>query len=396
MTQDTANGPDEGFVEQVKDALEKLYDYPALHRHPLAQRFAQERNEPPGHPLRRDLIAAIESLNPGGTAMRSVPARLYNLLHMHYIGGMTLHEAANDLGISSRQAYRDLRRGQQGVAEMLWYKWGQSDRPQQAESEVGPLAALSSLEQEVQRLNRHITTVALDDLLVGALGAVEKLAAESNRHITVNMPPEAQPIATNSVIARQVLLHLLSYAVRTSSGPDIALDVDMQNTTPVLTLHYTTSHSEPLPPTIAHLITQLRWTFARDDSDATRLTLTLRPFERSVLIIDDNEGLVDLMKRYLSGAAYHVLSATNGTDGLQLATDSTPDVIIMDVMMPGMDGWEVLQRLRTQASTQAIPVIICSVIHDPELAASLGANAVIAKPVTKEAILNALDSVYQP
>jgi CheY-like chemotaxis protein len=60
------------------------------------------------------------------------------------------------------------------------------------------------------------------------------------------------------------------------------------------------------------------------------------------------------------------------------------------VMMPGMDGWEVLQRLRNHPDTQHIPVIICSVFNDPELAYALGASSFLSKPVRREDIIKAL------
>jgi CheY-like chemotaxis protein len=70
-----------------------------------------------------------------------------------------------------------------------------------------------------------------------------------------------------------------------------------------------------------------------------------------------------------------------------------PEVIILDVMMPGIDGWELLQRLKTLRETQLIPVIICSVINDPELAFALGASQYVPKPVTREALLRALHAL---
>lgn len=67
-----------------------------------------------------------------------------------------------------------------------------------------------------------------------------------------------------------------------------------------------------------------------------------------------------------------------------------PDVILLDVMMPHQDGWQVLQRLQAQVGTQHIPVIVCSVFDDPELARSLGAVDFLPKPVSRLQLLRAL------
>jgi CheY-like chemotaxis protein len=110
----------------------------------------------------------------------------------------------------------------------------------------------------------------------------------------------------------------------------------------------------------------------------------------SVLVIDDNEGLVKLIGRYLTDQACRVTAAADGREGLRLAQEEAPDAIILDVMIPQVHGWEVLQRLRNHPKTASIPVIICSVINDPELAQSLGASLFLPKPVSRSKILAAL------
>jgi CheY-like chemotaxis protein len=85
--------------------------------------------------------------------------------------------------------------------------------------------------------------------------------------------------------------------------------------------------------------------------------------------------------------------ANNGPKGIELAQQLQPNVIILDVMIPEMDGWEILQRLRSTPATKAIPVVICSVFYDPELAFTLGAVDVLKKPVRKEDLVAALKKI---
>jgi CheY-like chemotaxis protein len=84
------------------------------------------------------------------------------------------------------------------------------------------------------------------------------------------------------------------------------------------------------------------------------------------------------------------MSVHKTEQGLHMIPQLQPDVINLDVMMPGIDGWELLQRLKTLRETHLIPVIICSVIYDPELAFALGASQYGPKPVTREVLLHAL------
>ena len=75
---------------------------------------------------------------------------------------------------------------------------------------------------------------------------------------------------------------------------------------------------------------------------------------------------------------------------LSLARQLQPQAITLDVMMPTIDGWEVLQMLQTDPETQHIPVIVCSVWDEPELASSLGAAGFLKKPITQKDLLSAL------
>lgn len=112
---------------------------------------------------------------------------------------------------------------------------------------------------------------------------------------------------------------------------------------------------------------------------------------RTLLVIDDSEGLAELFRRYLTGEDYRLVGAQDVIQGLRLAEEHSPDVIVLDVMMPQQDGWEVLQLLRNRQRTRYIPVLVCSVIDDPELAFSLGAAEFLAKPVKREQLLTALE-----
>ena len=100
-----------------------------------------------------------------------------------------------------------------------------------------------------------------------------------------------------------------------------------------------------------------------------------------VLVIDDEAAHRELMTRFLHRRGYAVKTAANGRAGLDLAVALTPRVILLDVMMPEMDGWSVLTALKEHEATAAIPVVMISFVADPVLGQSLGAAASIPKPV---------------
>lgn len=80
-----------------------------------------------------------------------------------------------------------------------------------------------------------------------------------------------------------------------------------------------------------------------------------------ILLIDDDETLLGLLEEHLQSAGYRTLTANDGKQGLQMALDNNPDLIVLDVMMPGMDGWEVLTRLRKNSR---IPIIMLTAKGD--------------------------------
>ena len=383
MTQNTQEMSDT-FVDLVKQALENLYDFPALQRHPfVAQLQAQQpqARDTPAHQLRRTLMDAIEQVNPGDNkGVRSGMGRVYNLLHLHYVGGMTIQEAALELGISVRQVYRDLKKGQDSIASILWYKIGN------APATRSPMDTLSSIESEVTQVQGHIQSVNMSDLTARVIDAVGRLAEQLQVTLAISVVPDVT-VATNLTLARQVLMSLFSQTIQ-KTQTDISIQLSETDSAPTLRVQYTpTGTTEILTPVTAQFIQQLGW---RIQHQPDQFVLTMGGRDVSVLIIDDNPGLVDLMKRYLTSESYTVMTANSGHDGLQLAQSTLPDAIIMDLMMPEMDGWEMLQRLRTLPATSDTPIIICSVINDPQLAFSLGASKFITKPVDKAILLQAL------
>jgi CheY-like chemotaxis protein len=111
----------------------------------------------------------------------------------------------------------------------------------------------------------------------------------------------------------------------------------------------------------------------------------------AVLVIEDNADALQLFQRYLSGSRYRFVGAQDAQQGLKLAAELIPQIIVLDVMMPGKDGWALLGQLREHPKTCTIPVVVCTILPHQELALALGAAEFIRKPVTRATLLSALD-----
>ncbi len=103
----------------------------------------------------------------------------------------------------------------------------------------------------------------------------------------------------------------------------------------------------------------------------------------TVLIIDDDADARRLVRTVLVNDGVRVLEATDGPSGLELARAERPDAIALDILMPGMDGWEVLQRIRADAELADTPVIMLSVLHEQQMALALGATEYLTKPIDR-------------
>ncbi|PSN16639.1 histidine kinase [filamentous cyanobacterium CCT1] len=105
------------------------------------------------------------------------------------------------------------------------------------------------------------------------------------------------------------------------------------------------------------------------------------PTASTILVIDDDPSVQDLMQRFLTREGFNVLGAGSGLDGLQLARSHRPDVIVLDVMMPSIDGWTVLTELKADPELATIPVVMVTMVDDKNLGYALGASDYLLKPI---------------
>jgi len=116
---------------------------------------------------------------------------------------------------------------------------------------------------------------------------------------------------------------------------------------------------------------------------------------RIVLCVDDDEGVILLFRRYLSQQGYRVVGLTESTAVVERARQLNPFAITLDVMMPGKDGWQVIQELKSDPDTHDIPVIISSIVSEKDYGISLGASDYLVKPILESDLVTALERSNQ-
>ncbi len=369
------------FRKQVKDALEHLYDTAYLETHPLLLQFS---NEPADNRLTRAqklrglLKETIEALRPPeGSPPGSPEWRCYRALRYRYVQGLSHGEVEGELGISLRQLQRELHKGLDAVAAWLWEK--------RATLTTTGLNETQELEQELREWEISRQNCAVQTLVDDTLWMCKPLFDERGISTRTDLPANLAPVFVDATLMRQALFKVLRVLAHTPGTLVLRAREQGKETRLVLQCPVIVSFEQAEDWHIAQMICQQLGIplTAQHSAEQTDITITLpRASQPRVLMVDDNAALHTLFERYLAPHHYELIHAYNGEEALRLAA-TQPDAITLDVMMPNMDGWQILRALAHDPATAPIPVVICSVLKEPQLAFALGARAYLKKPVDR-------------
>ena len=120
------------------------------------------------------------------------------------------------------------------------------------------------------------------------------------------------------------------------------------------------------------------------------------PDKKTILAVDDDPSVIYVLKKYLEGEGYQVVPAHNGAEAIRLAREVKPFAITLDIMIPGRDGWEVINELKGDPATEHIPIVVISILDNKSLGFSLGVTEYLTKPVERNTVLNALGRLMSP
>jgi len=116
---------------------------------------------------------------------------------------------------------------------------------------------------------------------------------------------------------------------------------------------------------------------------------------KKILVVDDETKIVDLVKLYLEREGFSVLTAYNGVDGLRLARENHPDLIVLDLMLPGMDGLEVCRTLRGESTVPIILLTAKTTEQDRITGLDLGADDYVTKPFSPKELLARIRAIFR-
>jgi CheY-like chemotaxis protein len=389
------------FFQSVRGALNHLYDPEYLAKSPLRTQFGLREKYDPASALQQCLIRAIEALRPqGGSLLAERDQQAHDLLLYRYVQRLTQDDIAHQFGVSERQLRRDQNRAVQLLAGRLWEQFGlaheRSELAAPSPDHTAGLAVNESFAWLVQNPSERLTDP--NQILVTVVELAQALAGRYAVHLTWAAPPDLPPVAVHPVAFRQILIALLSHTMQCAAAGQCMLSVAAEAESLVFEVaaQWPDATRSPRRPDFAQ-IEELIALFHGQLVSTTgpswlNLRLRLPICEQSaVLVIDDNPDILQLLQRYAAGTRYQVIGAQDPGRAFELLETRAPRIIILDVMMPRVDGWELLRKLRSHPITGRLPIAICTIMNQPELAYALGANAFLRKPITQTAFLEALD-----
>ena len=412
------------FLKDVADGYEHIYDLAYLRSHRLLKLlFPENHDKGAGKELvwqlHHLLIATIGELDPGPQApVFSREWRRHRLLVLRYVDGLPPQTVADQLAISRRHFYREHDAAIEVLAELLWARQIEknagnpiADQPVSEQELAGPAAQtlitdrLQLIRIEAAQMTQTDHQIDLAEVMHGVLALLADKALQHGITI-VNQIGDCPPhVKGNSRLLRQLLLGLVGHLITGSHDGELRLLTEFDSSKQCLKLTANLNNAAYVAATNATtLLTGFNELAALSMATLTpcytasvltgfQVKFDLHTNTRTVLVIDDNEDILELFQRYLTHQNFEVITIRKSNELLSIAQRVRPSVIILDLMIPDQDGWDLLQILQHHRETQLIPVIICSILPQKELALSLGATAFLEKPFSEEALASLITLV---
>jgi len=396
----------EMFLEHLRDALGHLYHADHLRQSPLIPLFGLEDRFDRAAALRQILLDGIEALRPDNQEEDALSRnwRTYESLFCCYVQQLTQQIAADQLSISPRQLRREQRSAIEILADRLWRDHVRPHIAPSEETREGTDAQDVLEEMPWVQETRTSGDTHLQEHAAEVVQLTANLAAKHRVDVSAHVPSTLPPVAMHPVFAKQAMLSLVDVGIQQAVGGSLQLAArqDGASVSVCIRAHPQATPSQLSPTSLRNLEIVRQLVLAcgghlavhGEPPSPLQVELVLPVLESvPILIVDDNEDALQLYARYASGTRYRLITTPDPSDIGRLVRRHAPRAILLDIMMPQGNGWTVLGALRQDPLTRGIPIIVCTILPQEELALSLGAHAFVLKPVSREQFLAALDGL---
>jgi CheY-like chemotaxis protein len=396
----------DSFRGLVRDGLFSIHDIVALDKSPLVEVIP--RAEPAlrsSEAVKRFLLEGVEQLKPGSPPGDTMEWRYYRILAGRYQEGLSMGELERRLALGERQIRRIHSRALTALEDILW------ERIYPDDIQAAPAGEDDSAAEEGHDFAVTLEPLPLHRVLEETSGLFRPQILARGGDLVMQIPPEMPAVQADRVLLRQVLLHLFTRILQSWAEGEVYLSAKPTPPTVLVEIlaqvapsYIDSQEDQNSSPMLAFGLRRLNAcltseelddldmsSFEKEPSVQLRYRLELAMADQvKVLVVDDHEPAIRIIRRYLTPTGIQVIGLSDPTQIMAQARAVRPQAVLLDVMMPAMDGWEILQKLKSDPETRQIPVIICSVWEQPDLAYSLGANGFIKKPVNAPVLLDEL------
>lgn len=392
----------ESFLGYVKEALANFYDPGHLQTSPLVELLVEQEvaADTAALALRQLLRRAIESLRPDDSVPFGRREWLgYRLLWLFYIQSRPMVEICEELGLSRTSFYRYHQDALEAVASYLWRMYREGG-PSEAPKEAGETSAEAGAREEAVKLARasRRQSTNLGAVLEATVRTLQPLLEERGLQLALHAPLSLPFAYGDPAILRQILLNVLAEGLKLVASDALELTVTPKRGETLWCLSglkgpkASEQDLEHLPGivlsrSLLEVYGGQLWLQREAEGKAAILFTLPTAKPKTILVIDDNADAISRYRRCLEPQGYALRLASSGEEVRAHLAEALPDLVLLDVLMPQEDGWDILQSLKTLPETASIPVVIISVLSQPELAFALGAAEVLCKPVSEETLL---------
>lgn len=399
----------EDFEQHLREALSHLYD-PAYLPHEYLGTVLGFEPQRDVEALRTIIVQEIKRFAPAPDTPPSARIRrFYELLSYRYIKGLTQEETAEALNLSLRHIRREQQHAVAMLARRLWeQQYGEtlpggtaaqnnSQPPELSAPEEESTAWRSQVRQEMVSLQRSAPGMVTE--IEAAVASATKLAGvlfpENNIELKIELGHSDLAVTVHPSVLNQILVTAIEKLAQKMSFGQITLQAEREgNEIKIIVSGQPVITDEPLYSDFIQEILNIVGGSSQVHSEDKLVSFELRlpsAHKVAVLVVDDNADLVHFYRRYTLGTRYEIIHVAEGQRVFELVNNSPPDLIVLDVMLPDSNGWELLTQLRQHPATKTVPIIVCSVVRREKLALALGATLYVPKPVGYQQFVQALD-----
>jgi CheY-like chemotaxis protein len=403
--------PFEQFRNELRIALAHLHDPDYRPSELLSLTMGYE---PAGDAslIQADIIQAISQLEyPDDSPANIRTERDNEVLRHRYILRLTQEETADRLYMSVRSVRRAQRIATHALARQIWdYRLARNSVAGEKTDQSTTISSASDhpstgndidwqsqVKEELAALQANSPEAIVDvqEAIEWAIAMESPLLASLGSVLTTDMPQDQLLAVMHPTILRQILIMAISQMTHDVESSEVNISVrPSRDYVSILVKCPTIPEQEAPDFRVIEEIVALKNGATNISIDEGQMILQIdiqAAGKTTVLVIDDNADLVHFYKRCTVGTRYRIIHAAQGERSCEAIAAAEPDIIILDIILPDVDGWELLSRLQKNQKTRALPVIICSIVVEEKLAMALGARAYLSKPVERHDLIQALD-----